>query len=103
VYSAPGYYSYATIFNDIDNINANPTASFSGLSISFTADNWVDAIAINGVIYDGFTSSRNEFSFGQYESLFIPSDGNISWHAWGWNTVEFIVYSTGGLTAMALR
>jgi len=93
-YGPVGYFSYVTIINDASITGVAPTTSFSGLSISFSADNWVSAFVINGVIYDGFRSAPGDGFWG-YEDLFIPSDGNISWNVGGDNTVEIIVYNSG--------
>ena len=93
-----GYYSYATT---ISIANADPTVSFGGLSIKLSADNWVAAFVINGVLYDGFAEVPNEYSYRRYEDVFIPLDGNISWNIGGDNTVEIIIYNSGGPTGFS--
>jgi hypothetical protein len=91
-YGPAGYFSYVTT---IDDTGIDPTLSFNGLSIRFSADNWMTAFVINGVVYDGFTSSELEYSFGWYEDLLVPSGGNTPWNVGGMNTVEVIVFNAG--------
>jgi hypothetical protein len=88
----PGYYSYVTTINDASITGADPTLLFSGLSISFAADDLLYAFVVNGVTYDGFTA-QTDSSVGGYENLFIPSGGNISWNLGGNNMVEVIVHN----------
>jgi hypothetical protein len=86
------YFSYVTIINDTGIAGVDSAASFSGLSIYFSADDLVDAFVINGVIYDGFTAQLPG-AFVSYKEIFIPSGGNIPWNVSGDNTVEIIVYN----------
>jgi hypothetical protein len=87
---ADGYYSYVTIINDSSFTGTDPTLSFSGLSISFAADDLLIAFVINGMKYDGFTA-QSDATFDRYENIFSPSGVNIPWNVSGNNTVEIIV------------
>ncbi|MDR2208717.1 MAG: PEPxxWA-CTERM sorting domain-containing protein [Azoarcus sp.] len=87
-----GYFSYVTMIDGTSFTVADPETSFSGLSISFAADDLLIAFVINGAIYDGFTSQEHS-TVGFYENLFIPFGGNISWNAAGNNTVEIVVHN----------
>jgi hypothetical protein len=92
-----GYYSYVTTINDTAITSADPTAEFKGLTVSFTGDDHMHAVVINGVIYDGFQAQDHTYSAWMegYTDLFIlPGDG-IPWNLNGSNTVEFIVHNSG--------
>ena len=83
-------YSYMTIINDSSFTAADPAISFSGLSLSFAADDFVSAFFVNGVRIDGIPPG----SIYLYTDHFIPSDGSIPWNLGGDNTIEFIVTNT---------
>jgi len=96
-YGETGYYSYVTTINDTSFTSADPTASFSGLSINFTADDHMHAVIINGVLYDGFEAQNNDHAAwveGYVDLSILPGDG-IPWNINGINTVEFIVHNSG--------
>jgi hypothetical protein len=92
-----GYYSFVTTINDSGLTNADPTLSFSGLYTFVTP--WVganvEAVVINGAIYDDFTMSYSQY-FSHYSLAILP-DGNIPWNISGNNTIEII--ATGMISA----
>jgi len=84
-----GYYSYVTTIN----VGADPTTSFSGLSVNFAVDDLLIAFVINGTVYDGFTA-QTQATFDRYIDTFIPSGVNTLWNVGGDNTVEIVVYNS---------
>ena len=96
-YGENGYYSYVTTINDTGFTSVDPMASFNGLSISFTADDHMHAVIINGMLYDGFEAQSNDHAAwlaGYLDLSILPGDG-IPWNVDGINTVEFIVHNSG--------
>ncbi len=92
-----GYYSFVTIINDSNIPAADPTASFSGLSVRISADDHLHAIIINGVEYEGFMAQDDTFGawVAGYADLFILPGAGVPWNIAGDNTIEFIVHNSG--------
>ena len=90
---AVGYYSFVTVINDA----VDPTASFDGLLIKFTVDDHLQAVVINGEVYEGFEpqeSNHASWMVGFADLSILPSEG-ITWNINGNNTIEFIVHNSG--------
>jgi hypothetical protein len=94
-----GFYSYVTTINDTNSLPADDPyvmVTFTGLSISFAADDHLEAIFINGVRYDGF-AAQDPYHRGWEQTalipLWIPAIDDFNWNVSGNNTVEFIVHN----------
>ncbi|MCL2590854.1 MAG: PEP-CTERM sorting domain-containing protein [Betaproteobacteria bacterium] len=94
--NSPGslYYSYKTTITD-DFSSLGNKVVFDALSLKLAGDDQLYAIIINGNRYDGFDPvPLGEVSFGSYIQLSISS---ISWNVGAPNTIEVIVYDSGGV------
>jgi hypothetical protein len=92
-----GYYSYVTVINDTSFTGVDSAIAFNALSISFTADDHMHAVIINGVSYDGFEAQDYDHTawvMGYIDLVILPDDG-IPWNVDGNNTIEFIVHNSG--------
>lgn len=92
-----GYFSYVATIDDTGFTSVGPMASFNGLSISFTADDHIHAVVINGVLYDGFKAQGNDhpsWQIGYVDLSILPGDG-IPWNVSGVNAVEIVVHNSG--------
>jgi len=96
--TGPGYYSFKTTFtDDFSLIASGQSVEFKELNVVFNVDDYVHAVIINGIQYDGIMSPVPGVAsnYPQYEI------SNIAWNVGGLNTIEFIVRDVGGYTGIS--
>jgi len=86
-----GLYSYATsVFDSFTSAN-NQTVTFNGLKLSFTADDHIQAIFVNGVDI-GYGPEASKYT-GWTQNHISIALSNVNWNVNGNNIVEFIVHN----------
>ncbi|MCL1826069.1 MAG: FxDxF family PEP-CTERM protein [Betaproteobacteria bacterium] len=93
-----GYYSYKTTFiDDLSQLGSDQSAELKVLNVIFSVDDYLHAIIVNDVQYDGIMSPIVVVgsNYPQYEI------SDIDWNVGGLNTIEFIVRDVGGFAGLS--
>ncbi|MDR2015470.1 MAG: PEP-CTERM sorting domain-containing protein [Azoarcus sp.] len=89
-YDKNGYYSYVATINDnlSGTLGVGEVLSFTSLSVSYIADDYVRAIVINGTLYEGAIPQNSRADWVTFDSAVLSG---IPWNINGPNMIEIIV------------
>ena len=93
--SSGDYFAYETVItDDFSLLGSDQSAVFDGLSIKYSADDYLIAIVINGIQYDGF--DRSSGGSEHYSFFNVDISGIDYWNVGTSNTIVLIVHDVRG-------